>query len=146
MERPKSIVAFERAFWGSVAVGLLGGILGWNDLLETYQRESSIAAMGFGSGFLIAVWCISLAFQLLFWYLIARKGSNVTRWIYVVLMGFGIISALATIGNPAMPGGISRITSLASTALTVAAIFFLFRPDASDWFTKKRQVDPATFS
>ena len=86
MERPKSIVAFERAFWGSVAVGLLGGILGWNDLLETYQREPSIAAMGFGSVFLIAAWCISLAFQLLFWYMIARKGSNVTRWIYVCLL------------------------------------------------------------
>lgn len=146
MERPKSIVAFERVFWVSVAVGLIGGILGWNDVLETYRREPSIAAMGFGNEFLIAMWCISLAFQLLFWYLIARKGSNVMRWIYVVLMGFGIISALATIGNPAMPGGISQITSLASTALTAVAIFLLFRPDASDWFTKKRKVDPATFS
>ena len=146
MERPKSIVAFERAFWGSVAVGLLGGIFGWNDILETYQREPSMAAMGFGSGFLIVVWCISLSFQLLFWYLIARKGSNVTRWIYVVLMGFGIISAVAAIGNPSMPGGISQITSLASTALTVVAIFFLFRPDAKDWFANKRHVDPTTFS
>lgn len=146
MERPKSVVTFERVFWASVAVGLIGGILGWNDVLETYQREPSIAAMGFGNGFLIAIWCISLALQLLFWYLIARKGSNVMRWIYVVLMGFGIISALATIGNPDMPGGISQIASLGSTALTAVAIFFLFRPDASDWFTKKRQVDPATFS
>ena len=145
MERPKSIIAFERAFWASFAVGLLGGILSWNQVLAAYEREPSIAALGFGSGFLIAIWCISLAFQFLFWYLIARKASNVTRWIYVVLMGLGIISALATINDPAMPGGVSWIFSLASSALTALAIFFLFRPDASDWLTKKRYVDPDTF-
>lgn len=145
MERPKSIVAFERAFWTSFAVGLFGGILSWNDVLAVYQREPSIAAMGFGSGLLIAMWGTSFAFQLFFWYLIARKRSNVVRWVYVVLAGIGIISTLATMNDQAMPGGVSKIFSLASSAVTVLAIFFLFRPDASDWLTKKQHVDPGTF-
>lgn len=145
MERPKSIIAFERAFWASFAVGLIGSLLTWDDVLKTYQRDPSISAMGFGSGFLIAILGISFGIQLLFWYFIARKASNVMRWIYAVLMALGIVSSLAMLNDPALPGGISLVFSLGSSALTALAIFFLFRPDASAWLTNKRDVDPDTF-
>lgn len=145
MERPKSIIAFERAFWASFAVSLIRSLLTWKDVLKAYQRDPSLAAMNFGSSFLIAILGISFGIQLLFWYFIARKASNVARWIYAVLMALGIVSSLATINDPALPGSISLIFSLGSSALTALAIFFLFRPDASAWLTEKRNVDPDTF-
>lgn len=145
MERPKSIIAFEWSLWASFSVGLVGGILAWNDILEIYQSEPSMAALGLGSGFMIAMWLISFAFMLLFWFMIARRGSNVTKWIYAVLMSVGILMTLLSLNGPAAPKGVLLIANLGSSALTAFSIFCLFRADAANWFKGTHKVDPTTF-
>jgi len=145
MQRPTSIIAFEWAMWASFFVALVSGLLDWDAILELYRTEPAIAAMGFGSGFIIAMWVFSFGLTLLFWFTIARKGSKVAKWIYAVLMGLGVLMTLLTLTDPATLGGVSMIGSLVSSALTTVSIFYLFRPDTAEWFAGRRPVDPDTF-
>lgn len=145
MERPKSIVAFEWSLWTSFSIGLAGGIIAWHDILEIYRSEPSMAALGLGSGFMIAMWLVSFAFMLLFWFMIARRRSNVTKWIYVVLMGAGILMTLLSLNGPTAPKGVLLIANLGSSGLTAFSIFCLFRADAVDWLKGTHKVSPDTF-
>lgn len=145
MTRPKSIILFERFFWASFAVGLVGAVVGRADILAAYQRDPNVAAIGIGNGFLIATWCISFGVQLLFWYMIARRGSNVARWLCTILKAFAILSYLALIDNPSLPGGIARAFGLGSHALGAVAVILLFRRDAGPWFSNNGRVDPRAF-
>lgn len=146
MQRPPSIINFEHSFWASILTGIVGTLIHWqmmtelvkNDPMMSESADMAITVIGF------AIF-MSFALSGLLWYLIARRASRVTRWIYVLLMGFGSISTVTSINDPMAPQGFGLALMLVSTALTVLSIYFLFRPDASEWFKGKRGVDPETF-
>jgi hypothetical protein len=145
MQRPASITHFERSFWASILIGIVGSIISWRTMTEIVKQDpllsqsadAAITAIGFAVA-------ISFALGGLLWYLIARRASNTAKWVYVALMAFGIISTLATLNDPMSPKGLALAMSLISTTLTALSIYFLFRPDAHSWFAGKN-VDPAAF-
>lgn len=146
MHRPPSIILFERLFWASLVASFLTTALTWNDIMSQMQRD----AVGFRSATVIGITAVILAVTLLIlaglWYGIARRGSNVTKWIYVVLTALGTLSTIASLFEPDTLSGIWLVGTLLSTVLSVASAAVLFRADAVAWLTGKAPVDPGIFS
>src|SRR5688500_4539053 len=136
--RPKSIVRFEQLYWASIVVSLIATVIG----LEAMTRElaSDLAGVGLGTGFVIGLVAVGMAISVLLWWLIARKASNVAKWILVVLTAIGLLSV-----SGSLMGSLDATTilGLASYALTIAAIVCLFRDDAKAWFAGGHGPDPA---
>lgn len=133
--RPSSIVRFDRLYLASIAVGLIGNILEWPLTMARLAENPDTAALGstatVAAGGMIA---IGVAIALLLWFFIARRGSNVAKWILVVFTVFAIGSLAVGFSTGAVildAGGIVRIVAV---ALQTVAVFFLFRPDAAAWF------------
>jgi hypothetical protein len=139
--RPPSIIMFERLFLASLALSLVGFALSYEVMLEEFAREPGMAELGLGSGFVLGIVAVSYAVYLLLWFLIARRASNVAKWILVVLLALSVISL---VGLFAGPWDWMALTGLAVYALEIAAAVYLFRPDAAAWL-RGNAVDPTAF-
>ncbi len=132
--RPESIVMFERLYLGALALGVVNLALSWSSTQEYMANDPAVAAAGLGSGFFISTTLMGFAIPLLLWYFIAKRGSNIAKWILVVLFGFGLISMLFSFSTMmAMRGTIGLIGVLLLTALQAGAVYMLFKPDAVAW-------------
>ena len=139
--RPPSIIMFERLFLASLALSALSFALSYDSLIEQLAREPGLVELGLGSGFVIGTAVVGYAIYLLLWFLIARKASNVAKWVLVVFLALGLISLLGALAGP---WGLTMLIGLAVYALEIAAAVYLFRPDAAAWL-KGKAADPATF-
>lgn len=145
MTRPASIINFERCFWASMLLGVGSLALHWSVMIDGLKRDPAVAPMVESAVIFVGVALgFGFALSILLWYFTARKASNIAKWIYVAVMGFGAVSTLTSLNDPTSPMGFALAISLVSTALTALSIFFLFRPDARVWFGKDA-VDPRTF-
>jgi drug/metabolite transporter (DMT)-like permease len=75
---------------------------------------------------------ISLLIPLLLWYFIARRASNIAKWILVVMTLLGLLFVNL---DPGQLGSLAGIASLAVTILQLVAIVLLFRADARTWLS-----------
>ncbi|MBB6424319.1 hypothetical protein [Sphingopyxis sp. JAI128] len=146
MQRPPSIIWFERFFWGSILIGFLSAGFAWKDMAREIERDAAMMSATTGLVFLGFVLAITVGISIAFWYFIARRGSNVAKWIYVVWTGLGSLWTLVSLFDPAAVRGAALVASLISTLLTLASIACLFRADAVAWLTGKAPVDPGIFS
>jgi hypothetical protein len=119
--------------------------LHWPKIIGSLKSDPAIASMVESAAIFVGIALgFSFAVSILLWYFVARKASNIAKWIYVAVMGFGAVSTLASLNDPTSPTGLALAISLVSTTLTALSIFFLFRPDARVWFGKV-SVDPRIF-
>lgn len=120
-------------------------VLHWSVMIDGLKRDPAVAPMVESAVIFVGVALgLGFALSILLWYFIARKASNIAKWIYVAVMGFGAVSTLTSLNDPNSPTGLALAISLISTALTALSILFLFRPDARVWFGKD-VVDPRIF-
>jgi uncharacterized membrane protein YeaQ/YmgE (transglycosylase-associated protein family) len=144
MERPASIQRFEQFYWAHIVLGLVGSAVAlW---LLPDPRLSQISGgmgglVGAVSGVFIAV---AVATQILLWYLIARRGNLLAKYVLAGLTALNLIGAAAgvigTVSGAAGASPVALIVSLASSACLVAAVAMLYRPDTTPWF---REAEPA---
>lgn len=146
MQRPPSIILFERLFWSSTLVSIVTTFITWNEMATAFDREAGVGRSSGSFGVVFVILVISLAIVFALWYAIARRGSNVAKWIYVVLAAIGALQTIAGLFNPDGLGTLSLAGSLLSTALSVASAAVLFRADAVAWLSGKPPVDPGIFS
>lgn len=125
---------FEKLYLSSIVIGIINMIVGLGDTQAMLAADPATAE--FGTGFALFIGVFVLAISLLFWWLIARKASNIAKWILVVFTGLGLLMAPGTI---AMLAGVTLVLYLLITALQLAAIFFLFKHDAKEWLTAPRR-------
>ena len=145
MARPASIINFERSFWASMLLGVGSLALHWPIIIGSLRSDPATAPMVDSAAIFVGIALgFGFAISILLWYFVARKASNIAKWIYVAVMGFGAVSTLTSLNDPTSPTGLALAISLVSTALTALSILFLFRPDARVWFGKDA-VDPRTF-
>ena len=130
--RPTSIVLFERLFLLSLAIALVNGFLQYDALVAQVGNDPALAQLGWGSGAILVVMAISLLIPLLLWYFIARRASNIAKWILVVMTLLGLLFVNL---DPGQLGSLAGIASLAVTILQLVAIVLLFRPDARAWLS-----------
>lgn len=135
MTRPNSIIWFERVFLGSMLLGLINSALTWSTINE--QMAATPGASALGSNFLIGTMAVGLVINLLLWYFIARKGSNVARIIWTVLFAIGIFGVVAMFFQPTPLS--MKIVPLISFVLQGIGIFLLWRPDAKPWFSPNKE-------
>ena len=91
--RPKSIELFEKVYWGGAVLGLVIAIFNWGNVTATLNTPEA-KTLSMGSGFLIGTIVVNLIISLLVWYFVARRASNVAKWIYLVLTAIGLFMIL----------------------------------------------------
>jgi hypothetical protein len=147
--RPASINMFDRYFLGALVLALLNLPLAYQDSLDILKANPATAAAGYGSGFIITVMVFSLGIPFLLWFLIARRASNIAKWILVVMTGLGMLMMIPSLPILLQRGGLSNAITLILTALQLFAISFLFRADAKAWLASRGRnwpTDPNIFS
>jgi len=115
-------------------------------MMAEIEREAVGMRSSTAIGLTVVILAITLAILLALWYAIARRGSNVAKWIYVVLTAIGTLQTIASLFQPNSLSGLWLGTTLLATALSVASAAVLFRADAVAWLTGKAPVDPGIFN
>lgn len=129
--RPPSIVLFDRLFLASLVIGVINAVLSFEAMQSELAANPDTAALGWGSGMVIAIIAFSLLIPLLLWYLIAYRASGIAKWILVVLTVGGLLFMGIDLENLL---SLATIGTLVVTVLQLVAIVMLFRPDAKAWF------------
>jgi hypothetical protein len=130
--RPKSIVQFDYIYLAIIALGLVGSALSWDELLASVSVQRMVAQMGTAP--LYGTILVVTLLQLLLWYFIARRGSVVAKWVFVVYAGASLVfSAYSLAVNGAISAAVG-VVSVATLVLQAIAIWLLFRPDTPAWF------------
>lgn len=143
--RPKSLVWFDRLYLGSMVLGAIGVFVALP--VTRKMLATSPATAGFGDGFIFATSLGGVAVSLLLWYFISRRASNVSKWLLVVMLAMGLIGLPNNVQMIAQYSWLVPAFTVVNTLLQLAAVIFLFRPDARRWFASKGQtVDPDVFS
>ncbi|MBB5732022.1 Ca2+/Na+ antiporter [Altererythrobacter atlanticus] len=132
---------FERLFLGSLALSVISFFMSYESMTRQIENEAALAELGIGGGIVIGSFLFSMAVYLLLWFLIARKGVGLAKWVLVVLLALSLISV------PGMLAAINivNIIGLIVYALEVAAVIFLFKDDARAWFQGGEPANPDTF-
>lgn len=136
MERPVSIVWFERLYLGGVVVGVINAALSWNVALARLAANPAPAQLGpsFGSTMLAGGIVLGVLISLLLWYFTARKGSVVTKWIITAFFVLGLLSLFWAAVQGTVPHGVGGVLTIVAWVLDAIAVWHLFRPDTKVWF------------
>ncbi|QTD57118.1 hypothetical protein [Parasphingorhabdus cellanae] len=130
--RPNSIIRFEQLFLGALALNVLNIILNWDTWSMVMDQGDGSDGMNAFATYTIIIFPFLI--NLWLWFKIARKASNIGKWLLIVMFLIGVIWSLATIDNYRTLGLTILFTIL---ALKAAAIYMLFRRDAKQWFAGK---------
>ena len=135
MDRPPSISRFERLWWGSLVFWGIGTWLGWErttNALNADRRTAEVAGL--------ALWgnvALTLFVTLLFWWLAARRGSIIGKWLVIAAAAWSAVRVLILVvgllGQRTFHP-LSQTCFFVAAALTIAAAVVLFRDDARTWF------------
>lgn len=132
--RPQSIVLFDRLYLGWIALGVINFFLSYDIATAMMRADSSNLVLGVSpESFYVVIAIVSVLVQLLLWYFIARMGSNVARWIWIILFALGMINVAAMFEifeYSVLLGTIGLII----VGMQVFGIFLLFRPESNAWF------------
>lgn len=135
--KPASIKTFDYLYLGSIVVGLIGFALGYETVLNRTNAELAANGMGeMGGTILIASTIIGTGLNLALWFLISVLRIEMVKWLLILFIAYGLYTYAASASTLS---GLSTqtILSIVSTLMSIAAVFFLFRPDAKAWFDAK---------
>lgn len=134
--RPKSIIWFERLFIASLLLFMFR--TGWNWVAaNSAGHESADWWINFNLAQLLLI-AFSLSLNLILWYFIARRASNIAKWILVAItaLGFAVLVGFAPALVRAGMGALA-ISPLITHSLVALSILFLFQKDSRRWFREK---------
>jgi hypothetical protein len=135
--RPQSIVRFEQAYLASVLVWVINLAVGWKTKLATVASDPRFAGnpqmVQIGEWMMIGVSAFWLLISLLLWYFAGRRGSEVAKWILVVLLAFSAIGVASAIIQIGAVGTVGFALTLLGFALNAYAVWMLFQPDSKAW-------------
>lgn len=137
--RPRSIIWFERLYGASFVLGLVSTAQNWTSRNAVFKRNPLtqdlvwLTPVTSVAGAVIAV---------AVWYLVARRGSAVAKWLVVLFAAFGgLVLAFLVFGLANGRG--DPVNLLVGVIQNVAYIFAavqLFKPDAAAWFGETREA------
>lgn len=140
--KPDSIRKFDWLYLASIVAGLLGIAIGWDTMTELVDAQlTASGAEGMGEGLrmsaMIGVALLGAAISFALWFLISALRVELIKWILILMVAWTLVTMPASF---AKVGGFGpmHVPGAVSTILTIAAIWFLFRPDAKAWFAEKR--------
>jgi hypothetical protein len=128
--RPQSIVMFERLFLAALALSVLTFALGYETIMASVTADPTMRQAGLGSGFLIGALAVEYALYLALWYLIARRGANWAKWVFLLVLAISLTSLPRAFGSDL---SLTVLLGLAVQVLRILSAVYLFRPDAAAW-------------
>ena len=134
--RPASILYFERLSILSILVGMVFTWIDWDDQI------AGVRASGLPSSVVPITLGFSLAILLLLIFLISRKGVGIAKWIFVALFALGLVFSVPQVLG-ALDRGLVGLLQLTQLVVQGMAIYFLFTPEANDWFRKGGRTEAA---
>lgn len=137
MERPQSILWFERCYLGAMAIGLLNTATNWSRVQEQIAATPNSELLP--SWFFAATLSLGLAISLTLWYFVARRGSVVAKWIVTVFFAIAVLSVVRTAASGIVPPTLN-ILAVIALVLQAIGVFMLFRGDSKPWFGDSKPV------
>jgi hypothetical protein len=129
--KPESIRRFDLFFLASLALLAVGFFISFDATVASIQAQTAAKGLQVGSGFVVGLFVVVLAINLLLWFLVSRKGITIAKWLIVLLVLIDLIGIPSLIsGDLTAP----KMISLLRIALETVAIAFLFKADAKAWF------------
>lgn len=136
--KPASIKKFDVLYLGSIVIGLIGFAINYASISQLANAELAAAgAEGIGAGVLIGGLMFGIAISLGLWFLVSVMRIEFVKWILALFAAYSVLSLLMSLGTE-MGGGLNLVFGVLSTLVSIAAIWFLFQPDAKAWFAEKR--------
>lgn len=164
MQRPQTIVWWEILFWVAIVLGIVNLLVftpSMSTMMEQAQmeqpaatapatdapsgagiaetKESPAAEMAMAAKVIgtmeIVVAVVYVLLGLVFWYFIARRGSHIFKWIWVVLAVLGILGSLANLGATFAFSAIGGIIGLVVMVIGVVNVVLIFLPASRPWFS-----------
>jgi len=134
--RTQSIIWFERTVYLSSALTLPFA------LMTRTERAAALARLGaVDTGTNWGALILGIGINLILGYCIARRGSNVAKWILVVLFGLGLVSMLAVFALGFLGGPLSNAAAIIQLAIQGTGIWLLFHPASTRWFRREQTSD-----
>ena len=129
--RPASIQWFERLYLGSLGLGLV------NLLVHYSSLKVALGSTGGQMGFVFLSFLVGIAISLMFWYLVARRASNLAKWFLVALVVIGLIGLPGSLRMTDMLGTTYIAIGALATLIQAAATGLLFTAESRRWFAAK---------
>jgi FtsH-binding integral membrane protein len=126
--RPGSVVWYERLAWAAVATSLASAAAD----PATLAKYNNLYPIGYPILFVCSV-----AGQLLWVWLIARKRQNWARWISLVVTILGLPSAILGFDERFQLNVAAAIAYHLAYVMLIVAVSLLFRRDAREWFARQ---------
>lgn len=144
MERPPSVLLFERLYLAAFVVSVVFALFNWSHDLAAVVANPGFARIRGAARVLPIVYPLTRALiwagWLLLLFLVARRRSRIARVLVTIC---ALITAydgsrvlLAMLSGPL--AGWAATAALVEAALVVCAAAMLFRPDAKAWFADAR--------
>ncbi len=100
---------------------------------------SSPAGANSSPGLILIAGLVPPAIGLVLWYLVARRASNIARWIVTMLVILGTIAfTVALARGSEETRSAPFLIAAAAELLKLGATGFLFTPSAKGWFARNR--------
>ncbi|MDE1468063.1 hypothetical protein [Aurantiacibacter sp. D1-12] len=133
--RPDSIRKFDLFFLASVAMGAVSSFLSHDAQVAALTAQWEPLGMGdSSSAFVVGSSIVGILVNMLLWYLASRKRQSWVKWVLVVFVAFMLFGVVSALGSGF---GSLSIAGLITLLLRGIAVYFLFRPDAKEWFAEK---------
>ena len=133
-DQPKSIRLFNRLNLAATLVGI-SNILGHYGAL----RDSAISKGASPAGPLLGILLLLLSY-LIFWFFIYRRGSNIAKWVFVVVTAVSVAMIPLKLGETIAVGQFYAVIDGIAFVLQLAAMAMLFRVDAKVWLGRKKDL------
>lgn len=136
--RPKSVQTAVMLIWVSIVLGLISAVITFFSLDDSATSAAGAAVDQQDAGGAVAIGgliglVIGVGIPIVLAIFIG-KGHNWARIVYTVLAAIGIIFGLLGLIGAAALGTLTLIVQIVSLVLSIAILFFLFRPDANAYF------------
>jgi hypothetical protein len=135
--RPKAIVAFERLYLGSVAVGLFQSIMNWNKTINLLGKSE------FGAAFFAISFAATLGMIVLLILLISRQRSKISRWILLFFLALGLVQLVLHPSRKFVSPEAGFAYAL-QTIMQIIGAALLFTPSARRWIRREDSHDELT--
>ena len=135
--RLRSIILFERLLILAIAIDLVVNLSSWS----AFPAQLAVRGLPASPEIILALCLLSPALGALFVILVARRASNIARWILTVLVALGALGFVAVLAtNPAAAATPLFAATALSELLKVAAVTRLFTADAVPWFHRPKPL------
>lgn len=141
--RPRSIILFERVYWLNIVLAVVS--LAWiYNRLNLISPDPSVGTPAGMEWVVVLISAgtaiVSIAIRLALWFFIARRGSNLARWIFVIFFVL-TIGGLLRVLDLHMRGTMSIFGTglwMIDFLTKILCIWCLFRSDTRAWFRGER--------